>query len=69
MSNEDLNFLIQQAKKLSPIEQQLLIQAVTIKNEDPLTGKEKEFIDISEEHLNKLKQTNNKLDEIINKLE
>ncbi len=69
MDNQDLNSLIQQIRKLSPVEQQQLIKAISAGNNEPLTDKEKQFIQISEQHINKLKETNNKLDKVISKFE
>ena len=67
--NQDLNFLIQQARKLSPTEQQLLIKAISAENEEPLTDNEKQFIEISKGYMNKLKEANSKLDKVISKFE
>ena len=67
MNNQDLNSLIQQIRKLSPIEQQLLIKSITAGSHEPLTDKEKQFIEVSEKHINKLQEANKKLDEVISK--
>ena len=67
MNNQDLNSLIQQVRKLSPIEQQLLIKSITAGSDEPLTDKEKQFIKVSEKHIKKLQEANKKLDEVISK--
>lgn len=70
MENKDLNDLIQQVRKLSPIEQQLLIKVINTENiEESLTEKEKQFVQISEMHINSLKEANKKLDKVISKFE
>ena len=69
MNNQDLNSLIQQIRKLSPIEQQLLIKSITAGSDEPLTDKEKQFIEVSEKHIKKLQEANNKLDKVIKKFE
>ena len=67
MENKDLNYLIQQVRKLSSIEQQLLIKSITVGSNEPLTDKERQFIKVSEKHINKLQEANKKLDEVISK--
>ncbi len=70
MENKDLNYLIQQVRKLSPIEQQLLIKVMSTGNtEELLTEKEKQFVQVSETHINNIKEANKKLDKVISKFE
>lgn len=69
MENKDLNYLIQQVRKLSPIEQQLLIKSISAGNTEPLTEKEEQFIADSNRHLKKLKEANRKIDKVLSKFE
>lgn len=70
MNNKDIQSLIQQACELSPSAQNDLIRAIIFhRNEQPLTEKEKQFIQASEMHINNLKKANNKLDKVIEKFE
>ena len=65
MENKDLNYLMQQARKLSPVEQQLLIKSITAGSDEPLTDKEKQFVEVSEKHINKIQEANKKLDAVL----
>ena len=70
MKDQDLQSLIKQVFELSPSAQNDLIKAIIFyRNEEPLTEKEKQFINLSEEHIKKLKEANAKLDKVINKFE
>lgn len=70
MDESKLQSFIQQAKSLTPIQQQLLIRSISPKNDDrPLTEKEKQFIEESKKHINDLHKINATLDKVFRKYE
>lgn len=70
MDQSNLQSFIQQAQKLTPIEQQLLIKILSSKNNDrPLTEKEKQFIEESKVHIKELQSIRNELISVIKKYE
>ena len=70
MDQSNLQSFIQQAQKLTPIEQQLLIKILSSKNNDrPLTEKENQFIEESKVHIKELQSIRNELISVIKKYE
>ena len=69
MDQSNLQSLIEEVCKLNPPEQNELIKAIIFhRNNGPLTEKEKQFIDESEQHFKELHDIRSQLSKVLKKL-